>query len=133
MFHSRLPKMALDGNFLAYYFTEKTTCIKGLCHKSFQIMLNYIMRNSTYTQEKVISASVKTLQIKIFPLSPTMLFTLRSVCMSRVAPLGNEVSTAIKNVPYRHQTIKFAVGAIMEPLQSLESQYSDWYFAFEKS
>ena len=71
MFHSRLPKMALDGNFLAFCFTEKTTCIKGLCHKSFQIM-----RNSTYTQEKVISASVKTLQIKIFPLSPAMLFTL---------------------------------------------------------
>ena len=117
MFHSRLPKMALDGNFLAFYFSEKTTCIKGLRHKSFQIMLNYIMRNSTYTQEKVISASVKTLQIKIFPLSPAMLFTLRSVCMSSVAPLGSEV---VKNVPYRHQTIKFAVEAIMEPLQSLE-------------
>ena len=38
--------------------------------------------------------------------------------MSSIAPLGNEVSTAIKYIPYRHQTIKFAVGTMMESLHT---------------
>ena len=118
IFHSRLPKMALNSNFLAFDFTEKTTCITGLCQKSFKTILNYIMQNSTYTQEKIISASVKTLQIKLFLLSPAMLFTLRSACMSSIATLVNKVYTAIKNVPYCHQTINLAVGTIVESLHA---------------
>ena len=117
MFPFRLPKMALSGNFPAFDFTGKTTCNEGLCQKSFE-NINYIMHNSTYTQEKIISASVIILQIKLFPLSLAMLFTLRSSCMSSIAPLVNEVSTAIKNVPYRHQTIKLAVGTMVQSLHT---------------
>ena len=47
-----------------------------------------------------------------------MLLTLRSVCMSSIATLVNEVSTAIKNVPYRHQTIKPAAGTMVESLNT---------------
>ena len=67
---------------------------------------------------KNISASVKTLQIKLFLLSPAMLFTLRSACMSSIATLVNKVYTAIKNVPYCHQTINLAVGTIVESLHT---------------
>ena len=77
------------------------------------------MQNSTYAQEKIIPASVKTIQLyKSFPLSSAMLLTLRSVCMSSIVTLVNEVSTAIKNVPYRHQTIKLAVGTMVESLHT---------------
>ena len=138
IFHSRLPKLALNGNFLAFDLTGKTTCITGLCQKSFKNILNYIMQNSTYTQEKIISASVKTLQIKLFLLSPAMLFTLRSACMSSIATLVNKVYTAIKNVPYCHQTINLAVGAMVESLHtwlktSLAMSVLRLVFVFEKS
>ena len=106
--------MALNSNFLAFDLTRKTTCIKGLRQKSFENILNCIMWNSTYTQEKIISVSVNILQIKLFPLLTAMLFTLRRVCMSSIAPLVNEVSTGFRNVPYRHQTIKLAVGTMVE-------------------
>ena len=75
IFHSTLPKTALHGIFLLFYLTEKLNCIKELCEKSFLNILNYIVQNSAYTQEKVISTSVKTLQIKLLPLSVAMLFT----------------------------------------------------------
>ena len=78
IFDSRLPETFLNSIFLAFYLTEKTNCIKELCQKSFENILNYIMWNSACMQENVISASVKT-QIKLFPLSPAMLFTLRSI------------------------------------------------------
>ena len=71
--------MALNGILLAFYLIEKANCIKELCQKSFENILNYIMENSTYMQEKMISASVKTQQIKPFPLSPAMSFDLRSI------------------------------------------------------
>ena len=67
--------MALDNIFLLFYLTEKLNCIKELCQKSFSNILNYIMRNSTYTQEKIISTSVKTLQITALSLSAALLFT----------------------------------------------------------
>ena len=38
--------------------------------------------------------------------------------MSSIATLVNEVSTAIKNVPYRHQTIKPAAGTMVESLNT---------------
>ena len=72
IFHSTLPKTALHGIFLLFYLTEKLNCIKELCQKSFSNILNYIMRNSTYTQEKIISTSVKTLQITALPLSAAL-------------------------------------------------------------
>ena len=78
IFDSRLPETFLNSIFLAFYLTEKTNCIKELCQKSFENILNYIMWNSACMQENIISASVKT-QIKLFPLSPAMLFTLRSI------------------------------------------------------
>ena len=46
------------------------------------------MWNSTHTHKRIISAFVKTLQIKLLLLSAAKQFTL--------ATLGNEVSTAIK-------------------------------------
>ena len=42
--------------------------IKELYEKSFENIFNYIMQNSAYTHKKIISASVKTLQIKLLPL-----------------------------------------------------------------
>ena len=133
IFHSRLPKLALNGNFLAFDLTGKTTCITGLCQKSFKNILNYIMQNSTYTQEKIISASVKTLQIKLFLLSPAMLFTLRSACMSSIATLVNKVYTAIKNVPYCHQTINLAVGTIVESLHTwLKTSLEMWFLCLKR-
>ena len=74
-----LSKPTLKSIFLAFHLAEKTNGIKELCQKSFENILNYITRNSAYKQEKIISAYVKTLQIKLFPLSPVMLFTLRSL------------------------------------------------------
>ena len=74
-FHSRSPKTALYVIFLLFYLTENSNCIKELRQKSFSNILNYIMRNSAYTQEKIISTSVKTLQIKLLPLSAAMSFT----------------------------------------------------------
>ena len=131
VFRSRLPKMALNSNFLAFDFTEKTTFI--MCQKSFKTILNYIMQNSTYTQEKIISASVKTLQIKLFLLSPTMLFTLRSACMSSIATLVNKVYTAIKNVPYCHQTINLAVGTMVESLHTwLKTSLEMWFLCLKR-
>ena len=128
----------LQQQFSSFLFYWKSTCIKELCQKSFENILNYIMQNSTYTQEKIISASVKTLQIKLFLLSPAMLFTLRSACMSSIATLVNKVYTAIKNVPYCHQTINLAVGAMVESLHtwlktSLAMSVLRLVFVFEKS
>ena len=39
--------------------------------------------------------------------------------MSSIAPLTNEVSTAIKYFSYHHQTIKLAVGTMTESLHTL--------------
>ena len=60
------------------YLTEKTNCIWELRQKSFENILNNIMLNSAYMLEKIISASVKTLKIKLLPLSAAKLFSLRS-------------------------------------------------------
>ena len=38
--------------------------------------------------------------------------------MSSIAPLGNQVSTAIKDIPYRHQATKFTVGTMVESLHT---------------
>ena len=38
--------------------------------------------------------------------------------MSIIAPLGNQVSTAIKYIPYRQQTIKLAVGPMAHSLHT---------------
>ena len=64
IFHSRSPKTALYSIFLLFYLTEKSNCIKELRQKSFLNIL-YIMQNPAYTQEKIISIAVKTLQIKL--------------------------------------------------------------------
>ena len=65
--------------FLSFYLTEKTNCIKELCKKSFENILNLIMQNSVYMQKMIISASVKTLHIKLSPSSAGKSFSLRSV------------------------------------------------------
>ena len=61
--------------FLSYW---KKNCIRELRQKSFENILNYIMLNSAYMLEKIISASAKTLKIKLLPLSAPKLFSLRS-------------------------------------------------------
>ena len=116
MYHLRLPKTALNTIFLAFGLTGKTTCIKELCQKSHENILNYIMQNSTYTQKKIISASEKTLQIKLFSLSPAMLFTLRSILLVKYSNFRKQ--TAIKSIAYCHQTIKLAVETIVESLHT---------------
>ena len=63
------------------------------------------MQNSSYTQKKIISASVKTLQINLLP------------CISIIALLRNKVSLPL-NVPYYHQTIKHAVRTMVESLHT---------------
>ena len=113
-FHSRLPKTALCRIFLTFYLTEKMNCIKELCQKSFINILNYIMQNYAYMQEKI--TSVKTLQIKLLPLSAAMLFTLRSVLHVKYSLFRKQ--TAIKSIAYCHQTIKLAVGTIVESLHT---------------
>ena len=61
----------------------------------------------------------KNSKIQLFPLSPAMLFTcVEASHMSSIAPLGNKVSTAIKNIPYHYQTIKLAVGKTVESLHT---------------
>ena len=42
-FHCRSPKMALKDIFLLFYLTEKMNCIKELCQKPFENILNCIM------------------------------------------------------------------------------------------
>ena len=116
MYHLRLPKTALNTIFLAFGLTGKTTCIKELCQKSLENILNYIMQNSTYIQKKIISASVKIQQIKLFSLSPAMLFTLRSALHVKYSTFRKQ--TAIISIAYCHQTIKLAVGTIVESLHT---------------
>ena len=53
--------------------------MKELGQKSFENILNDIMWNSAYMQEKIVSGSVKTLQIRLLPLSAAMSLTLGSV------------------------------------------------------
>ena len=50
------------------------------------------MRNSAYTQKRIVYASIKTLQIELLPSSAR--YVARGI--SSIAPLGSEVSTAIK-------------------------------------
>ena len=116
MFHLRLPKTVLNSIFLAFGLTGKMTCIKELHQKSLENVLNYIMQNSTYIQKKIISASVKTLQVKLFSSSPAMLFTLRSILHVKYSTFRKQ--TAIKSIAYCHQTIKLAVGIIVESLHT---------------
>ena len=47
--------------------------------------------------KRIISAFIKTLQIKLLLLSAAKLFNLRSIyCILSIVSLGNEVSTAMK-------------------------------------
>ena len=43
--------------------------VEELYQKSFENIFNYIMQNSAYAQKMIISAYVKTLQIKLLHLS----------------------------------------------------------------
>ena len=84
-FHSILPKTVSNGIFLLVYSTEKheeiylvpgdfynkRSVLKN-CKNSFENILNHILRNSANLQKRIISASIKTLQIKI--LSSKLMF-----------------------------------------------------------
>ena len=61
-----------------------------MCKKLFE---NKLCVNYAYTQ-KIISAFIKTLQIKLLPLSVANYFTLEVSRRSSIAPLGNEVCNA---------------------------------------
>ena len=52
------------------YFYKIRIVLKN-CKKSFENVLNHTMWNSLYTQKRITSASIKTLQIKRLPLSTT--------------------------------------------------------------
>ena len=65
IFHSRLPKTALNSIFLAFCLTEKMTCIKELCQKLVKNILDYIMQNSTFTQEKFISNKFRKVTVRL--------------------------------------------------------------------
>ena len=61
--------------FFSYWKTSELHLVsenffeKGIvCQKSFENILNCIMQNSTYMQENIISAFIKTLQINYLPL-----------------------------------------------------------------
>ena len=82
--------MALKDIFLLFYLTEKMNYIKELCQKPFENILNCIMQNFTYTQEKIISVSVKTLQIKLLTLSAARLFNLRSILHVKYSTLRKQ-------------------------------------------
>ena len=77
IFQSRSPKTTFN-NFLPFYLTEKhqiwilyqktlkkNNCFKVLCKQSFEKKMTW---NSAYTQKKIISAFMKTLQIKLLTL-----------------------------------------------------------------
>ena len=78
IFHSRLPKTAFSSIFYLFILLKniilyqktfiKNYCIKKLCKKSLE-NINQIMRNSTYMQKRIIYASIKTLQINLWPSS----------------------------------------------------------------
>ena len=53
------------------------------------------MWNTTYTLKKI-SGFIKTLQIKLLPLSVAKLFTYEASPISSIAPFGKEVSAVIK-------------------------------------
>ena len=67
--------------------------MKQLCKKSFE---NELCENFTYKQKRTISVFIKTLQIKLLPLSAAKQFTLEASQIPSIAPLGNKVCTAIK-------------------------------------
>ena len=81
IFHSRLPKTAFSSIF--YLFTllknirfasctrrllQKIIALENYVKKSLE-NINQIMRNSTYMQKRIIYASIKTLQINLWPSS----------------------------------------------------------------
>ena len=78
IFHSRLFKLALNSFFLAFYLTEKrqicilhqktlkTNCIKELSRQSLKNILKQTMRNSIYTQKKIISALRKFYKLNFY-------------------------------------------------------------------
>ena len=90
MFHSRLPKTALAMFFTSLSYWKHQICIlyqktfmekelnERTVWKSFNDILFQIMWNSAYSQKRIISACIKTLQFKLLPLSAAKWFILRS-------------------------------------------------------
>ena len=74
------------------------------------------MWNFAYTQKKIISASIKTLQIRFFTFVSSKVVYFKKHLVS-IAPLGKDVFTAIK-CSYGRQTVKLAAEAMTEPLQT---------------
>ena len=86
IFHSRSPKTALNDilfTFLSDWITSglrfileefmKNNCVKELCKKSFENKLHTInILHITYTHKRIISGFIKTLRIKLLPLSVAM-------------------------------------------------------------
>ena len=51
--------------------------MKELIKKSFENIINQIMQNSTNTQKKIISATIKTVQTKLLPLLAAKWFKVK--------------------------------------------------------
>ena len=113
IFYSRSPKAALNSIFLPFYLTEKANCMKELCQKSFENILHDIMWNSAYMQEKIISGSIKTLQIRLLPLSAAMLFTLGSV-------------SHVKNSTHRKTKFSLLLNMFLIATRQLNLQQEQW-------
>ena len=65
------------------------------------------MQNFAYIEKGILSASIKTLLIKL----------LSSFCTSSIEPLGSKVPLLL-NVLYHCQKMKPAVGTMVEPLHT---------------
>ena len=74
------------------------------------------MWNTAQTQTRINSAFIKTLQTKLLPYSKVVYF--KKHLAYQVQHLWETKFPLPMNVHYHHQTIKLAVGAIVEPLHT---------------
>ena len=116
-----MKKVALNGVFPHFILLKNirftTSCtrtllwkkdfIKELCKKSFENILDYIIQNSACTQKRIISASIKILQIKSLPLSAAR------VTLKRISRIMHSILR--KRIFHCHQMFRIATRQLRLP------------------